>query len=100
MKYQIVARSGCGDFCYMLVLEEEPLVTVEDIQELEKKVGGRLLKIEGEECIFVPLKAFSTFLNFIKENKGNTESFQTWWERGDIVEIEGERGKLFIIKKI
>jgi hypothetical protein len=99
-KFTVLARRGCADFYPPLILEEEFIVAInaKSAQDAAKKAGGRYRKIEGEECLFIPLKSYSHFLDFVDKNKGDVASFKKWWEKGTTVEINGKRGKLFIIK--
>jgi len=78
LKFEIIGRSGCGDFLYMLVLEEEVIFTVEsdDFKELENKLGGVVLKIEGEKCVLFTRKSLSKIKKLLKGNKDALEQFR------------------------
>jgi hypothetical protein len=102
LKIQIVARQGCGDCFYPIILEEKLLVSLEENnpEKVAEKIGGKIVEIEGEKCLLVPLEAFSSFLKVVEDNNGDVESFKKWWNRADEIDIEGKKVKLFIMKFI
>jgi hypothetical protein len=102
LKFQIIARSGCSFYPIPLILEEEIIFTIEvdDFKELEKKLKGILLKIEGEDCILFTERSILELEKLLANDENALRRFRKWWEKANIVEIEGEKGKLFIIKKI
>ena len=100
MKFKIIGRSGCGDFYPLpLVLEEEIVFTVEaeDIKELENKLEGIILKIEGEDCILIQESSIPKLMELIDDQE-QLWKFWRWWRIGDWVEIDNKKGKFFIVK--
>jgi hypothetical protein len=72
-------------------------IEADNLNELEEKLKGIVLKIEGEDCILLTQRSISEVEKLI--TKDDLIQFRKWWEMADIVEIEGEKGKLFIIKR-
>jgi hypothetical protein len=50
LKIEIVARSGCGDCFYPIILEEKLLVSLEENnpEKVAEKIGGKVVEIEGK----------------------------------------------------
>jgi hypothetical protein len=50
LKIEIVARSGCGDCVYPIILEEKLLVSLEENnpEKVAEKIGGKVVEIEGK----------------------------------------------------
>ena len=100
MRFQIIGRSGCGDFYpILLVLEEEVIFEVEaqDFKELENKLGGVILRVEGENCILIQESSIPKLMELI-DNQEQLWRFWRWWYIGNWVEIGEKKGKLFIVK--
>jgi hypothetical protein len=93
--FQIVGRISYPD---LLIFEEVKIFTIEadNLKELEEKLKGIVLEIEGEVCILLPQKSISEVEKLV--TKDVFTQFQKWWEMADTFEIEGEKGKLFIIR--
>jgi hypothetical protein len=97
LKFQIVARIGCFEPIPLILVEEE-IFTIEadDFKELENKLKGIVLKIEGDYCILLTERSRLEVEKLLTND--TLRQFQKWWEMADIVEIKGVKGKLFIIK--
>lgn len=85
----------------LLIIEEEVVFETEmSIEEVTKLFRGRILMLEGEKCLFIPVDLPQEVLEIIKKNR----KFKKWWEGADVWEFkEGEeilRGKIFLIKEI
>lgn len=89
MKFKIIARAGCSEL--LVVFEEKEVIRMEanNPEEVAQKLGGRYLKIENEDCVL---------LQKIPQILEQNQIFLKWWERADIIKINKEKGKLFIIK--
>jgi hypothetical protein len=97
LEFKIIGRSGCGDFYPIpLVLEEEiiSIIEAEDLKDLGNKLGGVILKIEGEDCILIQESSIPKLMELID----NPERFLKWWSIGNWVEVGNKKGKLFIVK--
>jgi hypothetical protein len=92
LKIEIVARSG--ECHYPITVEEDALVSLEEnLEQLAEEIGGKIVEIEEEKCLLVPLEAFGSFLKVVEDNNGDVESFKKWWDRGDEIDIEGKKSK-------
>lgn len=90
MKFKIIARAGF-DTVPLLIIEEEIVAIIEakNKEDLAKKLGGEIIRLEGEDCIFIP--EIPKFL------QGN-QKFLHWWKKATLVKIGEKNGKLFIVK--
>ena len=98
MKFRIAATSG---FFIYIFEKKTPgcVIEAENPEEVAQRSGGMYVRFGVEHGLLVPPDSFDRFSEFIKGNNGNVEEFLKWWERGDLVERNGIKGKIFLIEE-
>lgn len=93
MQFKIIARAGYGEVTPLLIIKEEIVAIIEakDEQEIAEKIGGKIIQLEGENCLIIPK---GTLPELFRTN----EKFVDWWKKATVIKIGEIEGKLFIIK--